>query len=299
MAWDGSPPAKRARLDDDILYGRPEQHAVSELYNPTMIKIRVYNAAQDPDGTTKEVFVVPRGLICLRSEYFDKMFKGGFVESKSLRVELDDVEPWVFKCFVGWLYTQRVYYDPDRVEPVEPVKPDGGDGVPEDEEMTEDEAVTEGTAETSPEDEEYEGEDEGGKTNTEVTRQAPTEKNIQSSVLSNRPVGISAANASGTETEPKSDGEFHETAPHEDDHQKPITWAWGVLFDLFIFADKYSSHEFRKIVFGTIQMKVMQQRPRAYQFPSTRTIKKAVENLPASSPLFRLLVDMVAVGIDL
>lgn len=95
------------------------------------------------------------------------MFKGKFVESKSLRVELNDVEPWVFKGFVGWLYTQRVYYDRGRVEPVQA---DGAEDGVEDEEMKEDQGVTEAADETSSEHAEYEGENEASKTNAEEAK---------------------------------------------------------------------------------------------------------------------------------
>ncbi|KAK4951488.1 hypothetical protein LTR10_010464 [Elasticomyces elasticus] len=45
------------------------------------------------------------------SEYFDKAFDDTFVEGKTGKIVLDDVKPWVFECFIGWMYTQKVFWE--------------------------------------------------------------------------------------------------------------------------------------------------------------------------------------------
>ena len=73
--------------------------------------------AVSPDGKAKEEFAVPRGLIGAKSAYFDKCFRNGLQETASRQVKLLDVPPYVARCFVAWLYTGRICYDEDRLDP--------------------------------------------------------------------------------------------------------------------------------------------------------------------------------------
>ncbi|KXT18290.1 hypothetical protein AC579_2868 [Pseudocercospora musae] len=49
-------------------------------------------------------------LICAHSKYFDSLFRKQFAESKSRCSQPPDMEPWVFRCFLSWLYTGVIYY---------------------------------------------------------------------------------------------------------------------------------------------------------------------------------------------
>ena len=71
--------------------------------------------AESSDEPVK--FTLPRGLLCGRSSYFDRAFRSGFVEADNGSIELTGVDPTIFRCFVSWMYTQRIYYDPGDLDP--------------------------------------------------------------------------------------------------------------------------------------------------------------------------------------
>lgn len=82
-----------------------------ELYKPQLVSILV--------GPNSREFAVPRSIICDRSEYFRKAFEGSYIEGRTGSIALPNVEEWVFKCFVIWLYTRKLsdgpfLPDPDR-----------------------------------------------------------------------------------------------------------------------------------------------------------------------------------------
>ncbi|KAK3625183.1 hypothetical protein LTR56_020539 [Elasticomyces elasticus] len=77
---------------------------MSALYQPTLVSVHL--GSKDKQG-----YQVPRGLICGMSDYFEKAFDPRFVEGQTGKIVLDDVKPWVFECFIGWLYTQKVFWD--------------------------------------------------------------------------------------------------------------------------------------------------------------------------------------------
>lgn len=87
---------------------------------PTMVRIHISNseATAAGDKVEEEEFSVPRGLICAHSAYFDTVFRKQYAESDTGRSVIDDVRPWAFRVFVGWLYFQRICYVGDRVEPI-------------------------------------------------------------------------------------------------------------------------------------------------------------------------------------
>ncbi|TKA83484.1 hypothetical protein B0A55_00553 [Friedmanniomyces simplex] len=82
---------------------------IRSLYRPKIVSIFV--------GAEKQEYQVPRGLIRASSEYFDRALGDDFIEGKAGKIELAAVKPWVFECFTGWLYTQKVFweYQEDRV----------------------------------------------------------------------------------------------------------------------------------------------------------------------------------------
>jgi hypothetical protein len=64
---------------------------------------------------------IHRQLLCRRSEYFDRLFNGGFRESTDETMHKPDVDPRTFDVFVHWLYTQELPRDFQL--PGEPDKP--------------------------------------------------------------------------------------------------------------------------------------------------------------------------------
>jgi hypothetical protein len=74
------------------------------LYNPELVTVVV--------GSKKREFRVLKALICLHSAYFEKAFQKSFIEGQEGRIELEEVSEWLFECFVGWLYTNSISWDP-------------------------------------------------------------------------------------------------------------------------------------------------------------------------------------------
>lgn len=83
---------------------------MSDLYNPQMLTIRIENS--------NAIFRVPRGLLCPKSAYFKSAFrKETFKEGREHSIELSsDVSEWVLQCFLGWVYTQRIFWQPQPRE---------------------------------------------------------------------------------------------------------------------------------------------------------------------------------------
>lgn len=115
MATDEGPLAKKQKLMENVntavrLYEPPTKHTVLDLYDPEIVSITVSNKAQLLDPS-KMTFTIPKGLICSRSEYFQRVFGGDFIEGKAGVLELDDVTPRTFRCFIGWLYCHRIFIE--------------------------------------------------------------------------------------------------------------------------------------------------------------------------------------------
>ena len=74
----------------------------SRDYINTVIKVRV--------GEDKEEIYVHKDLICYWSPlFFEPAFKGPWKEGKDGVMDLESIQPDVFKNFVQWLYTQSLY----------------------------------------------------------------------------------------------------------------------------------------------------------------------------------------------
>lgn len=100
-----------------------KRFSAAELYNPTMVTTIVSKAAIAEAGeqAPEEEFAVQRALICTHSKYFEGAFRRQWAESKSRRVQIDDLDPKYFRMFMGWLFYQEIFYDPNRIE----LNPDG------------------------------------------------------------------------------------------------------------------------------------------------------------------------------
>lgn len=68
-----------------------------------MVTIRV--------GVETAPFHVHYKMITHHSPYFRSAFDGSFKEAHNKSIKLDDVDPWMFKIFMGWLYTQEIACD--------------------------------------------------------------------------------------------------------------------------------------------------------------------------------------------
>ncbi|TID16857.1 hypothetical protein E6O75_ATG09623 [Venturia nashicola] len=55
-------------------------------------------------------FVVPKAILCMRSDYFRAMFEGKFIESQSRTTDLPDIEPKYFALVLRWFHTGLVMF---------------------------------------------------------------------------------------------------------------------------------------------------------------------------------------------
>ncbi|KAK3702033.1 hypothetical protein LTR37_015147 [Vermiconidia calcicola] len=271
------PPKKKQKLMMEgsnvaaPLYDPPKQLPVSELYNPTMVKIMVSDQTDEcEDGlaaATAETFVLPRQLICSRSTYFQGVFDGGFSESKSGCLHIKDVPPWVFRVFVGRLYYQAIYLDPKRVERTQ-FEPGNNDK----HEQAHGSLIPYASTSSS----------------TAPQTQHPQATHPSTATLAFHQVA-------GSQSYPEQTTDTDD----ECDLRDAVTWPLRELFELYVFADGYPTRDFRMQIFEIIQIKMLQERPREYLLPTPATVACAVERLPPSSPLYRLLVDCTALWLDL
>jgi hypothetical protein len=58
-------------------------------------------------GEDQKRFVVHEHLLTHHSEFFRAALIGNFKEAKDKVVRLEDIDPFIFECFVHWLYYQR------------------------------------------------------------------------------------------------------------------------------------------------------------------------------------------------
>lgn len=85
--------------------------------------------------------------------------------------------------------------------------------------------------------------------------------------------------------------------PDEEVEDNPVTWTYADLFTLYIFADSYCIRGLRNEVINIIQIKLMQEKPRQYDYPTTDQLCYAYQNLPETSSLCRLLIHVQAFDI--
>lgn len=284
-----------------------KQHPVSELYHPAMITIDVYDKPGDPEAQQKARFVVPRGLLTAHSVYFQKaVARWPWQEAEKGQVCFDEVQPWVFQVFVGWLYFQRIYHDPDWVEPT---KFDKHEGVPRrsnasletsltwiatvDPPCADEQATVGGSTliENAHDRESVRVADDKGRAHkrrrldttnaTSVTNMMP--------VLEGNPLAQSITRPRSPQPAPPPSSD---AAPDEEDDSQPITWRWRSLFELFVFADRYDARGMRMAVMDIIQEKLLRRDPHEYDLPANESVGWVVSHLLSTSTLRRLLVDV-------
>ena len=51
-----------------------------------------------------DVFLVQKDVLCFHSRYYDRMFNGEWIESKTGTAFIKDVKPHVFRAYIQWLY---------------------------------------------------------------------------------------------------------------------------------------------------------------------------------------------------
>lgn len=215
---------------------------------------------------------MPRGLICSHSVYFQKAFSERFKEGQEKTIALSDVKPWIFECFIGWLYTQAIFYSGNlRSEP----------------EVNDDEDAATAT------DTNHHHARESGR-NTPREMRDPTDGTMMSDAPASAVGQECDGQPVGEREDDQDDGDSDSEGEDEDYDDDPVTWYYSDLFDLYIFADKYDSKGMRQAVMEIVQIKIMQCSPRSYYFPANEDFLQIYEKLPASSPMYILLVHVQA-----
>jgi hypothetical protein len=73
-------------------------------------------------GTSKQPFIVHKGLLCFYSDFFRAAFEGSFKEATERKIELSDVEVETFEAFQVWLYSQSLHNIEDSQDSSQPSK---------------------------------------------------------------------------------------------------------------------------------------------------------------------------------
>ncbi|KAF2499688.1 hypothetical protein BU16DRAFT_524145 [Lophium mytilinum] len=77
--------------------------SLPRMFGTEMVTLRI--------GPQAEPFYVHKNLLTHWSPYFRGAFDGSFVEAETKSIALEDVQPWLFKIVMGWLYTQTLVLD--------------------------------------------------------------------------------------------------------------------------------------------------------------------------------------------
>lgn len=68
-------------------------------------------------STSKQPFIVHKGLLCFYSDFFRAAFEGSFKEATERKIELPDVDIDTFEAFQVWLYSQSFRSTEDVQDP--------------------------------------------------------------------------------------------------------------------------------------------------------------------------------------
>lgn len=262
-------------------------------------------------STWSQKFTLPLDLIASRSPYFKSLFESGFAESEQGFVKLRDVPPWVFRVFVGWLYYQHIFYDPEQKK----ARQFAGKATSHAQKNKAAQTKTKVNADTTEADNEATQKSSIDHT-SESHEEGTTSQEIAEATTTSEQSTSKGAKAAGkhpdraTKTTYKNPpggnqnkyyqeldityGEEQNDAD-ECNYHEPTTWPSKWLFELYVLADKYDAPDFGTSIFEIIQMKHLQVHPRRYLLPRDSDVTYATDNLPPTSPLYRFLVDAYAV----
>ncbi|PPJ60111.1 hypothetical protein CBER1_03142 [Cercospora berteroae] len=211
----------------------------------------------------KKTFKAPRALICAKSEYFDAAFMNKMKETQTRVLELGedaDVTRVMMRLFVNWLHTGLVYVDEVADIPGITLREAA---IP---------APSLKRSATAPD-----NEPSAKRRNSGRTEYSEHTDDI-GSTSQTKDGGREDLLAPAEPTAEPEDTEFR-------DHQDPLTWSYGSLFEVYVFADRYDTSALRNQI-----MQIIQYKKRDLQdLPGAGSIRFAVANLPPTSPLRRFL----------
>lgn len=86
--------------------------AMQAMYRASVVMVCV--------GPNAQPFHIHKDLLCYWSKYFRNAFNGSFREANEKEITILDVQPRIFKIFMGWLYTQNLMLDKDIEDTLTP-----------------------------------------------------------------------------------------------------------------------------------------------------------------------------------
>lgn len=86
--------------------------AMQAMYHASVVMVRV--------GPNAQPFHIHKDLLCYWSKYFHNAFNGSFREANEKEITILDVQPRIFKIFMGWLCTQNLMLDRDIEDTLTP-----------------------------------------------------------------------------------------------------------------------------------------------------------------------------------
>ncbi|KAH7413403.1 hypothetical protein BKA64DRAFT_703507 [Cadophora sp. MPI-SDFR-AT-0126] len=87
----------------------PDRDHVDELKSPGELVQENSEMVTIYVGLTKVKWMLHEAVICKREPFFKSAFQGGFAESSSKAIHLEDDDPKVFKLFVDYLFNYHHY----------------------------------------------------------------------------------------------------------------------------------------------------------------------------------------------
>ena len=261
-------PSLEARGRSDLSYrtrDRSRTPVREILYSPIVsVSLKV--------GDNLETFQLHRDLLCRESLYFRKAFNGSFRESEIKSSTLQDVRTDDFRIFAAWLYSGRLCFVPQT----------------EGQEMSD----------------ESKGKDEAEDEKAlSATIEIPLFAEWANSAATMSPVKPAASDLNGplrlpvvvqpgidivTTPQDQSDPIKEDEEPERNISDRPITWTWRMLVNLYILGDRLDVPQFRIDVIDIMGERLFES------LPFLPDVEHAFDNLPKSSPLLTFLIHAFA-----
>lgn len=288
-----------------LIYPPPIQILDDDLHKPTTVTIHVKR-----ERGRDRVFPIPRALVCARSKYFTKAFKGSYLESAKKKIVLAEDKLAYVRLFVNWLYTGQLYMAPAEHETSEDEEMEKAEDKSSKKRKLDDDKENEGPRQKASRAESdlslnfdhgfisetkssHQDSDSDDDSDPETDSDAASYSSV-SDMEENARRATKRAEDRARQKPLFDDGTYNES---ERQSNNPVTWPWDELFDLYVFADEFDTRPLRNHVMELIQVKTLQLSPLQYAIPSVESIAGVLSQIPASSKLYRFLVDMYARGL--
>jgi len=275
---------------------------------------RTVDDATHSQSLTAQTFTIPLALLTVHSNYFRSAFDSELAASQRGCIRLSHTSPWAFRVFAGWLYHQRVFYDPEctdarrfsmprststkgmignDIEPANSTQA-AASGQCNSAELAG--VLTDmGTSDTGCLKKVPSKDATWPRAETQAIGDPPPYSTMQPSLMTHHPPG-------GNQNKFSQPLEVAYGEDYGDDecyYQDAVTWPWAWLFEIYVLAEKLDVRALRMQIMFLIQLKAVQIVPRRYNRPSNEDLTFVTERLPRTSPLYEFLVVHLAFSRDL